>query len=255
MVSSTARRPAARARAARAEPELGALGGGRYGRLPRGNGAGTPRERRCPAAATGEAIALLAAARARPETQLMPARLDRLALEIASRRGASRRCGGPSRRCCPEAVSTRPPSPAAGDALRPGPWRIDMDVAALVRREVAKVLSLRSPAEVPEQRPLKELGFDSLSVVELRSALSARLRLPLPASVAFDYPTVAALSEYLMRRLGVPGQVPAVQAGLSPGGGSDRSGEPIAIVGIGCCFPGPSTTSRASGACWSMNAT
>ena len=69
-----------------------------------------------------------------------------------------------------------------------------------VREEVAAVLGLAGPAAVPGDRPLKELGLDSLMAVELRNQLSARAQTTLPATLAFDYPTPKAIAELLFRR-------------------------------------------------------
>lgn len=54
---------------------------------------------------------------------------------------------------------------------------------------------------MPDTQPLLEAGLDSLSAVELRNELTATLNLELPATVIFDYPTVAALSVYIGDRL------------------------------------------------------
>ena len=45
-------------------------------------------------------------------------------------------------------------------------------------------------APVAASQPLMEAGLDSLAAVELRSAISARIGIALPATVALDYPTV-----------------------------------------------------------------
>jgi acyl carrier protein len=72
--------------------------------------------------------------------------------------------------------------------------------------EQIRVLALRSlgldpQTAVEEARPLKDLGLDSLMAVELRNALARALGCALPATVAFDYPSVEAMTAYLVERL------------------------------------------------------
>ena len=51
---------------------------------------------------------------------------------------------------------------------------------------------------VAASQPLMEAGLDSLAAVELRSALSARFGISLPATVALDYPTVKVTTPLLV---------------------------------------------------------
>ncbi|MDB1090457.1 beta-ketoacyl synthase N-terminal-like domain-containing protein, partial [Streptomyces sp. ACA25] len=105
-------------------------------------------------------------------------------------------------------------------------------VLDLVREEVAVVLVHASGEAVDPDRAFRELGFDSLTAVQLRNRLAAVTGLRLPATLVFDHPSPAVLARFLCGEL-TGGQV-AVPVRRDP----VRVDEPVAIVGMSCRFPG-----------------
>lgn len=67
----------------------------------------------------------------------------------------------------------------------------------LVRGEVAAVLAHNAPSDVAPQKALSDLGFDSLTVIELRNRLTRSTGLSLPATLVLDHPTPVALAAHL----------------------------------------------------------
>ncbi|WP_368660775.1 SDR family NAD(P)-dependent oxidoreductase [Amycolatopsis sp. Hca4] len=67
----------------------------------------------------------------------------------------------------------------------------------LVRAQVAAVLGYRAAHQVEEDQGLFEIGFDSLTAIELRNRLRARTERKIAPSVVFDHPTPALLAAHL----------------------------------------------------------
>ncbi|MFE2851118.1 SDR family NAD(P)-dependent oxidoreductase [Streptomyces lavendulae] len=208
---------------------LWAEGGGMGGRL-----AGNDRQR-----ITGSGVAALSAAEGLElfdlcggldEPLLVPARLDltpppgaaaRAATPPALLRGLVR---GPARR----AVASAPATPRTE-------WT-ERQITELVRTHVGSVLGHASAAAVDLGQAFTELGFDSLTAVELRNRLTTDTGLRLSATLIFDYPTPAALVEHL--RAGLTGAGPDTAATVPVAAPGADTEDPIAIVGMSCRYPG-----------------
>ncbi|WP_037886683.1 acyltransferase domain-containing protein, partial [Streptomyces sp. NRRL S-646] len=104
----------------------------------------------------------------------------------------------------------------------------------LVRAHAAGILSHDSADQVEPRRTFKDLGFDSLTSVDLRNQLKTATELRLPSSLLFDYPTPEAVAGYLEGQLSGTGMdsAPVLPAPAS------TSDDPVVIVGMACRFPG-----------------
>ncbi|NEC73015.1 type I polyketide synthase, partial [Streptomyces rochei] len=113
-------------------------------------------------------------------------------------------------------------------------------VVDLVRTQTATVLGHASAHDIDPERPFQELGFDSLTAVELRNRLAAATGLRTSATVTFDYPTVAALAGHLLRELtDTAPETAAPDAGTPTRATAD---DPIVVVGMSCRYPGGVTS-------------
>jgi acyl carrier protein len=156
-----------------------------------------------------EGLALLDRALARDEPLLVPARIDVAGLRAMAARGER----------IPAVWHGLAGSPAgfagggsadAGSSLReqlaglPAADRERM-LLDLVCAHVAAVLGVPSAASVDARQAFKDLGFDSLTALELRNRLNAATGLRLPATLIFDYPTPAVLADYLGQEIAPDG--------------------------------------------------
>ncbi|MER6068115.1 SDR family NAD(P)-dependent oxidoreductase [Streptomyces sp. NPDC001817] len=112
-------------------------------------------------------------------------------------------------------------------------------VLALVREEASRALGLRSAESVRADQPLRDLGMDSVTAVELRNRLGARLGSRLPATLLFDHPTPARLTEHLLATVtATSGPTAHRPAPATPHTRTAAHDEPVALVAMACRLPG-----------------
>ncbi|MGV9511687.1 type I polyketide synthase, partial [Streptomyces tendae] len=191
-----------------------------------------------------EGLALLdTAATAVHHGLLIPVRLDLAALRTAGAapervpqilRGLLPTPARSRRRAAGAATGTAAEGGELANALAPldAPARA-AHVLNLIRSAVATVLGHASPDAVEPEKSFRDLGFDSLTAVDLRNRLTATTGLRLPATLVFDYPTSAALAEHVMAQ--VVGEADHVTTLVPVEAGA---GDPIVIVGMSCRYPG-----------------
>ena len=107
----------------------------------------------------------------------------------------------------------------------------------MVRQCVAGVLGHASADAIAPDRPFEEFGFDSLSAVELRNQLGRIVEIDLPATLVFDYPNVRAVARHIFKELSdeAVSEADVLTNFIRT---SQEDDEVVAIVGMGCHYPG-----------------
>ncbi|WP_334314121.1 SDR family NAD(P)-dependent oxidoreductase [Streptomyces heilongjiangensis] len=191
---------------------------------------------------TADALALLDLALAQDRAVLLPVRLDLAAARsgpavpallrdpAATRRRSARSAARAGGRAAVRALLALPVAERPAAVLR------------LLRAEIAAVLG-HGPDTAPAdpERPFRDLGFDSLTAVDLRNALERRTGLRLAPTVAFDHPTPAALAAHLLDLLPT-GDDSATAPPAAARGARSAEDDPVVIVGMACRLPGGADT-------------
>ena len=157
---------------------------------------------------TQQGLALFDAAVRSTQPVLAPILLDRAALRAAAGR-LPPPLRGLVRQDRPTAAAT-PSGPAGspGQMLEPGAWRTRLvhvspgeregALVELLRADVAAVLGYPHADALPAGKSLADLGFDSLTAVQIRNRLSLALGLRLSAAVVFEHRTAEELARHLL---------------------------------------------------------
>ncbi|KAA3617210.1 MAG: SDR family NAD(P)-dependent oxidoreductase [Calditrichaeota bacterium] len=86
--------------------------------------------------------------------------------------------------------------------------------------------------EIDINKPFVSFGLDSAQAIGMVGDLEEWIEQPLSPTIIWDYPSITTLSAYLAGEGVVP--APVVSKKLS----KDEKDEPIAVIGMGCRFPG-----------------
>ncbi|MEU3574293.1 type I polyketide synthase, partial [Kitasatospora sp. NPDC036755] len=154
--------------------------------------------------AADEGMALFDAGLRSAEPALVPAKLDLAAMR---RQAATAPLAPVFRSLVRSARRVAGGGPAAGQSLADvlaglaGPAERTAHLTGLVLAETAGVLGHATAAAIHEEQAFKDVGFDSLSAIELRNRLAAATGVRLPATLVFDYPTPAELVRHLAGEL------------------------------------------------------
>ncbi|GAA0426277.1 SDR family NAD(P)-dependent oxidoreductase [Streptomyces luteireticuli] len=184
-----------------------------------------------------QGLALFDAALAADRAIVVPARLD-----LAALRGRAARGGLPAifASLVRTPTTRRAAAPVADDDTA---WVVRMAVLDEAQREaellelagaqIALVLGHGSAGSVDPARAFRDMGFDSLTGLELRRRLQEATGLRLPSTLVFDYPTLTALVDYLREQVLGTDAGPAASAAVA----SAVDDDPIVIVGMACRMP------------------
>ncbi|MFE7134109.1 SDR family NAD(P)-dependent oxidoreductase, partial [Streptomyces sp. NPDC057638] len=189
---------------------------------------------------TREALALLDTAWTTRSAQLLPIRMDIAALRTSATEipALLRGLVPASRHRTAAAQATTSEHSFAERIAGLLPAERHAHALLAVREGVATILGYPGPTAVDAERPFKELGFDSLTAIELRNRLQSVTGLRLPATLIFDYPTPDALARHVVACADETGPKSSV-GDTAPVAVAD---DPIAIVSMACRYPGGANT-------------
>uniref|UniRef100_UPI0004785129 type I polyketide synthase n=1 Tax=Nocardiopsis salina TaxID=245836 RepID=UPI0004785129 len=169
----------------------------------------------------------------------------------------------------PEAVPAAPAAPTAAPGAQPpqqasGGEGSTVDALGLVRTLSAQVLEVEALTEADDTRAFRDLGFDSIMLMELADLIEDGTGYRLEDTDLFDLPTPGDLAAFLTEQLGegaealaapaagaasartpatAPALVPAATARTAP------EDDPVAITAMSCRLPGGV---RSPEALWSL---
>ncbi|MET9888207.1 SDR family NAD(P)-dependent oxidoreductase, partial [Streptomyces sp. NPDC006430] len=188
------------------------------------------------ALSAADGLALFEAATTSADPVLLPLALDLAALRAADELPAQFSALVRRRARSAARAGDRTATPGQELAALPDKER-RRALLELVRTQVASILGHASTVEVRPDRAFNELGFDSLTALELRNQLTTATGLRLTPTLVFDHPSAQAVAEHLDALLA--GSAAAAGTSTAAGtAGTAADDDPIVIVGMACRYPG-----------------
>jgi amino acid adenylation domain-containing protein len=135
----------------------------------------------------------------------------------------------------PSRPDSRPAAPAA-DQAPVGDERGAEEIAAWFVSQLSQELGI-SPQEIDTSLSFAHYGLDSVRAIRLTAALETWLQRELSPTVAYEYPTIDLLSKQLAGA-GASDERTVAEAETDDDERRAGADEPIAIIGVGCRFPG-----------------
>jgi acyl carrier protein len=87
--------------------------------------------------------------------------------------------------------------------IEPAPSKVSPDVLSFLRNEAARIMEFENGEAIDPERPLVDMGFDSLMSVELRKAIAVKFSIKVPTTLVFEYPTLSKIAGYLASQVNV----------------------------------------------------
>ena len=160
-----------------------------------------------------------------------------------------------ARRPLLENIQTSSLEPARPPELKPPPIIEELKhknagarrslLVAYLQSEVASVLGFEPSYRPDPEQGFFDMGMDSLLAVELKNRLAQGLGLSLLSTLAFDHPNIQNLTDFLLQKLGWETGADSMRKPAGDKAVESSTHEPIAIVGMGCRFPGGANSPEA----------
>ncbi|MEM8808096.1 MAG: beta-ketoacyl synthase N-terminal-like domain-containing protein [Cyanobacteria bacterium P01_G01_bin.38] len=130
-------------------------------------------------------------------------------------------------------LTDRASPPHAEAAAKPDTTLLSASrIEAWLVTRIASYLKVE-PTEIEPQEPFSSHGLDSATAVSLSGELETWLARPLSPTLIYDYPTIARLARHLAE-----GELSSEPHAESASPKRSLEHEPVAIIGLGCRFPG-----------------